>query len=104
MCTYSIELDDQLVAEAERTLKGLSLQIWLQQQVEALVRRPINVEAHTIKRIAKVKRRAENAPSDDQLEALFIEKPMPPMPEDASWKDIIDANTGKTIKPIEKWL
>ena len=56
------------------------------------------------RRVARVRRRAENSPSDAQLEALFSDKPMPNMPEDASWKCIIDANTGKTIKPIEKWL
>ena len=38
MCRYSIVLDDQLVAEAEQSLRVETLDLWLQQQVEALVR------------------------------------------------------------------
>jgi hypothetical protein len=29
---------------------------------------------------------------------------VPPTPEDPEWNQVINANTGKTIKPIEKWL
>lgn len=100
MCTYNVVIDDQLVVEAERSLNGLSLQAWLQQQVDALVRH----SKITSQRVAKVKRRAKHAPSDAELMARFSDKNMPPMPEDTSWKDIIDANVGKTIKPVEKWL
>ena len=34
----------------------------------------------------------------------FAGKPIPQLPEDAPWSEIISANIGKTIKPIEKWL
>jgi hypothetical protein len=104
MCTFV--LDDQLVQKAERSLNGLSLQVWLQQQVEALVHRhALDVaETATQMRKVKVRRRAEKAPNDAELAMRFADKPMPPMPEETSWKDIIDANVGKTIKPVEKWL
>jgi len=102
MCTYVI--DDQLVAEAERSLNGLPLQIWLQQQVEELVHRGRETSASSTKRTFKVRRRSVDAPSDAELEARFADKAMPSIPEEASWKEIIDANVGKTIKPVEKWL
>jgi hypothetical protein len=38
MCSYNIVLDDQLVAKAEQSLRVKKLDLWLQQQVEALVR------------------------------------------------------------------
>ena len=38
MCSYNIVLDDQLVAEAEHSLNVVSLDDWLQKQVEMLVR------------------------------------------------------------------
>lgn len=49
MCTYSFVLDDQLVYEAESLLtkKGVTLQIWLQQQVESLVREQVGHKFHT---------------------------------------------------------
>ena len=52
----------------------------------------------------KVKARYANAPSDEELEERFAGKPIPQLPEDAPWSEIISANIGKTIKPIEKWL
>ena len=56
-------------------------------------------------RIAKIKRRSSSAPTDNELEAMFENKEIPLLPEDAaSWQDIITANSGKTIKLIEKWL
>ena len=56
-------------------------------------------------RKAKVVRRALTVPSDAELEAKFAELSMPNYPEDDfSCEDIIKANSGKTIKPIEKWL
>ena len=100
MCTYHVVIDDHLVVEAERSLDGLSLQAWLQQQVDALVRH----SKTSAKRVAKVRRRANYTPSDAELTARFANQDMPPMPEDASWKDVIDSNAGKTIKPVEKWL
>ena len=43
MCTYNLKLDDQLVAEAENALGdiGTTFQLWLQQQVEALLREQV---------------------------------------------------------------
>lgn len=52
----------------------------------------------------KVKSRYANAPSDAELEEKFAGKSVPQQPEDAPWNEIINANIGKTIKPIEKWL
>ena len=44
MCTYNITLDDKLVAQAESSLShsGIELQLWLQQQVEQLLRQQVN--------------------------------------------------------------
>ena len=57
------------------------------------------------RRVAKIKRRAESVPSDAELEARFANLEMPQLPENTPlWQDIIKANSGKTIKPIEKWL
>ena len=58
----------------------------------------------SIKRTCKVKRRAVDPPSDNELEARFSGTEMPEIPEDPSWNQVISANTGKTIKSIEKWL
>lgn len=52
----------------------------------------------------KVKSRYTNAPSDAELEEKFAGKSVPQQSEDAPWSEIINANIGKTIKPIEKWL
>ena len=52
----------------------------------------------------KVRRRALNSPSDAQLESRFAGTEVPVTPEDPSWSQVITSNTGKTIKPIEKWL
>ena len=56
-------------------------------------------------RRAKVRKRAQIVPSDAELAARFANSEMPEYPqEDFSCEDIIKANSGKTIKPIEKWL
>jgi hypothetical protein len=56
-------------------------------------------------RKAKVRRRAVKVPSDAELEARFADLEMPEYPQDDfTCKDIIDANSERTIKPIEKWL
>ena len=55
-------------------------------------------------RVAKVKRMAVGQ-TDAELNKLFAGKCMPELPAgDASWQDIISANSGRTIKSIEKWL
>lgn len=56
-------------------------------------------------RKARVIRRASTAPTDKELEKRFAHLDMPMHPQDDfSCKDIIQANSGKTIKSIEKWL
>ena len=59
--------------------------------------------AHTAK-VLRVKRRAANSPTDAALEARFAELDMPEIPADPDWSQVVTANSGKTIKPIEKWL
>ena len=45
------------------------------------------------------------SPTDEELETLFMGKVSASAPvEDYTWSDMITANSGKTIKPIEKWL
>ena len=56
-------------------------------------------------RKTKVIRRTVATPSDAELEARFANLETPQEPDnDSEWQDIIKANSGKTIKPIEKWL
>ena len=56
-------------------------------------------------RKAKVRKRAVAVPSDTELAARFSDLAMPDYPQDDfTSEDIIKANSGKTIKPIEKWL
>lgn len=105
MCTYSIVIEDNLAAKAEELLNGQPLQAWIEQQLETLVSKPDVATANeSSKRLARVKKRYSHEPDDAQLEAYFKDKPMPSMPEDPSWKDILNANSGKTNKSVEKWL
>ena len=59
---------------------------------------------HSKSKVYKVKRWAADTPSDAELEERFRGTEMPVMPEDPDWNQVISANTGRTIKPIEKWL
>ena len=63
-----------------------------------------NSSSTIVRKEVKVKRRAENVPSDAQLEARFEGVSSPEIPQDPSWSEVISSNTGKTIQPIEKWL
>ena len=58
----------------------------------------------TIRKVAKVRKQTTSSPSDAELEARFKGKDMPEMPDNPDWHQVIEANTGKIIKPIEKWL
>ena len=86
------------------------MEVWLQQQVESLLKEQVSYADKIRKygilpsKVRKVKHRSEYAPSDEQLEARFAGLNMPSQPEDASWEEIINSNIGKTIKPVEKWL
>ena len=75
---------------------------WLGEQLIAQAKREERLEekfSHS-KRTFKVKRRYVCSPSDEELSALFAGKDIPRIPEDPDWRQVIDANTGKTIKPI----
>lgn len=62
-------------------------------------------DARPARRKCRVIRRTGNTPSDAQLEERFMGLEMPPVPkEEPAWSEVINANIGKTIKPIEKWL
>ena len=52
----------------------------------------------------RIRRRSNNSPSDAELEARFAGLALPELPEDPVWSQVISANSGKTIRPIEKWL
>lgn len=63
----------------------------------------VEQEQHTRK--AKVIRRAASSPSDAELEQRFAGLAMPDYtPDNFTSEEIIKSNSGKTIKPIEKWL
>ena len=56
-------------------------------------------------RKAKVRRRTNAVPSDAELEARFADLSIPEYPQDDfTCKDVIEANSVRAIKPIEKWL
>jgi len=56
-------------------------------------------------RKAKVVRRSTHAPTDEELENIFSDSCIVSEPSnDADWQDVVKANSGKTIQPIEKWL
>ena len=61
-------------------------------------------KASHARRVFRVKRRSACSPSDEELATRFAEKEVPQIPDDPDWAQVIDSNTGKTIKPIEKWL
>ncbi len=100
MCTYSLVLDDQLVAQAEQTLNGVPFQIWLQQQVENLMREQT---AHSHVRVR------HRGLSDEQLSERLKDYPMlteSDFPElsSESYSQMLRSNSGKLIKGLEKWL
>ncbi len=77
---------------------------WLGEHLiaEAMKEESMTIHAPQTRRI--VKRRSANSPSDAELEARFAGLETPEIPADPEWSEVISANTGKTIKPIEKWL
>lgn len=104
MCTYNLVLDDQLVSEAESLLtnKGITLQIWLQQQVESLVREQVGRRFHT----GHSRRRGL---SDEELaEQLAQFPPLTdndfPQLEAEDYANYIRNNSGKIARGLEKWL
>lgn len=79
----------------------------LSKLTDSLLREEIRektVPSHS--RRAKVIRRSSvHSLTDSELEKRFADKNMPDYPEsEPTWSEVINANSGKTIKPVEKWL
>ena len=100
--------ESDLISVYWEKLSKLSLKAKLQLAslltTAALQEESLKEGAVIARRGAKVRRRAVHSPSDAELEARFAGQEVPVLPEDPSWSEVISANTGKTIKPIEKWL
>lgn len=100
--------DSNIVASYWELLRPLSVKVKLKlaSMLTASVCEEESISEKVTKgrRKAKVIRRALNTPSDRELEARFEGSDMPELPADPAWSHVINANTGKTIKPIEKWL
>ena len=91
-----------------KQLRSLSLKAKLQLATmlttAALEEECLKDGAKPTRRVAKVIRRAEMPPTDAELQTRFDGLEVPEVPEDPEWSQVISANMGKTIKPIEKWL
>ena len=104
MCTYNLKLDDQLVAEAEHALgnTGTSFQLWLEQQVEALLREQVNRK----RRHARV---LNPSLTDEQLaERLSQYAPLAdsdfPDLSKSDYENYVRSNSGRISKELKKWL
>ena len=104
MCTYNLKLDDQLVAEAENALgnTGAEFQLWLEQQVEALLREQVNRK----RRHARVRK---HSLTDEQLaEVLSQYAPLTdsdfPDLSKSDYDNYVCSNSGRIEKGLEKWL
>ena len=104
MCTYNLMLDDQLVAEAESTLTntGIPFHLWLQQQVEELLREQVNHKRHRV----HSRRRGL---TDEQLAAQLAEyAPLTdadfPELSKSDYDNYIRSTSGRIAKGVEKWL
>ena len=100
MCTYSFTLDDRLVAEAENTLsEGMQFQSWLQQQVEALLRKQVKRKLHSnrggLSDVQLAQQLAQYAPLTD---ADFPEL------SKSDYDNYIHSTSGRITKGLEKWL
>ena len=72
---------------------------------DSLLSDEANAVAPSIRRKAKVKHRSTSIVSDEELNVRFSDNPMPPYPtEEPTWSEVIKSNSGRTIKPVEKWL
>lgn len=104
MCTYNLKLDDQLVAEAENTLgnTGITFQLWLEQQVEALLREQVNRK----RRHVRTHRRGL---TDEQLAqelaqyAPLTDADFPDLSK-SDYDNYVRSISGRIIKGLEKWL
>ena len=104
MCTYNLMLDDKLVAEAESTLvnTGVPFQLWLQNQVETLLREQIRNKSRRVR-----SRRKEL--TDEQLAqelakyASLVDADFPELSM-SDYDNYIRSNSGRIAKGLEKWL
>ena len=102
MCAYSLMLDDQLVAEAENSLRhsGVQFQLWLQQQVEDLLRKQVTKRPHHFRR---------RGLSDEQLAqqlaqyAPLTDADFPELSK-SDYDTYIRTTSGRITKGLEKWL
>ena len=104
MCTYNLKLDDQLVAEAENALgnTGISFQMWLEQQVEALLREQVN------RKYRRVRARRRGLTDEQLAERLAQYAPL----KDSDFPDLcksdydnyVRSTSGRITKELEKWL
>jgi hypothetical protein len=104
MCTYNLKLDDQLVAEAKNALGdiGISFQLWLQQQVEILLREQVNRKRRHV-RVRK------HGLTDEQLaERLAQYAPLTdsdfPNLSKSDYDNYARSISGRISKELKKWL
>lgn len=77
---------------------------WLGEHlIEQALKEELSAKGSQTKKV-KIRCRSNNSPSDAELEARFDGLAVPELPADPDWRQVISANTGKTISPIEKWL
>ena len=109
MCTYNISLDDQLVAQTAHSLQeGISFHVWLQQQVEKLLRAQVQTMQQS-STVLTQKQKHSQALSDEQLaERLSQFAPLTDGDFPALEKDAYDYyqrhHHGRLPKGLEKWL
>lgn len=103
--TTTIPLEGIITFLDSMTLSAQN-KIWLGKHLieQAFEEESLAVGASHTPKAHRVKLRSANSPSDAELEARFAGLEMPELPADPEWRQVINANTGKTIKPIEKWL
>lgn len=101
--TTSISLEGILAFLNSMTLSAQNKR-WLGEHLIAQAVKEESATPEPLARKRKVIRRYENAPSDQELEARFAGMQMPEIPSDPEWSQVINANSGKMIKSIEKWL
>ena len=78
---------------------------WLGEHlIEQAAKEEMSAISSQTERRHRVRCSSINSPSDAELEARFAGLAVPEIPADPEWSQVISANTGKTIKPIEKWL
>lgn len=104
MCTFNLKLDDKLVAEAENALgnNGTTFQLWLQQQVEALLRKQVD-------RMRRQTRARQHGLTDEQLsEELAQYAPLKdsdfPELSKADYDNYVRFTSGRITKGLDKWL